>query len=151
MTGGRILKGMFIILGAVAMVSIYILANKNSQTNAGIHEQIPVVDSRSLEVEVLDCAGSSNAGQRLTDALRAQGYDVVEMKKNYSEIEERTFILDRSGNTEAARKLAALLGVPPDKVFQKIDRSRYLDLTVVIGKDYPHLKASQSSTERNNH
>jgi hypothetical protein len=73
------------------------------------------------------------------------------MKRNNGEIEERTFILDRSGNLDAARKLATVLGVSQDKVFQKIDRTLYLDITVVMGKDYSRLKAFQSSNERNIH
>ena len=73
------------------------------------------------------------------------------MKKNNSGIEERTFIFDRSGNLDAARKLATMLGVSQDKVFQKIDRTLYLDITVVMGKDYSRLKAFQSSNERNIH
>ena len=88
------------------------------------------------------------AAQHMTNTLRALGYDVVEMKKNNGEFEERTFIFDRSGNLDAAKKLATILGVPQDKVFQKIDRTLYLDMTVVLGKDYSRLKAFQSSTER---
>ena len=88
------------------------------------------------------------AAQQLTNVLREQGYDVVEMKRNNGEVEERTLILDRSGNLDAARKLAATLGISQDKVYQKIDRTRYLDLTIVMGKDFSRLKAFQSSNER---
>jgi len=109
------------------------------------------VNSRSLEVEVLDGAGSMRAAQQMTNILRAQGYDVVEMKRNNGEIEDRTFIFDRSGNLDAARKLATSLGVSQDKVFQKIDRTLYLDITVVMGKDYSRLKSFQLSPERNIH
>ena len=104
-----------------------------------------------FEVEVLDAAGNMRAAQQMTNILRLQGYDVVEMKRNNGEIEDRTFIFDRSGNLDAARKLATMLGVSQDKVFQKIDRTLYLDITVVLGKDYLRLKAFQSPTERNKH
>jgi hypothetical protein len=73
------------------------------------------------------------------------------MKKSYDDVEERTFIFDRSGNLDAARKLASILGISQDKVFQKIDRTLYLDITVVMGKDYSRLKSFQLSTERNIH
>jgi len=59
--------------------------------------------------------------------------------------------LDRRGNLDAARKLATILGISQDKVYQKIDRSLYLDITIVIGKDYPRLKVFQLPTERNKH
>jgi hypothetical protein len=145
---GRILKGTLAVLGVALFITIYVLANRRGQTGSEENDGASAVASRSLEVEVLDGAGSMRAAQHMTNILRALGYDVVEMKKNNSEIEERTFIFDRSGNLDAAKKLATILGVPQDKVFQKIDRTLYLDMTVVIGKDYSRLKAFQSSPER---
>jgi hypothetical protein len=148
---GKMMKGARVILCAAFFIGIYVLANKRSQVNSEAHDTIPVANNPSLQVEVLDGAGSMKAAQHMTDFLRARGYDVVELKKNNSGIEERTFLFDRSGHREAARKLAAVLGVPPDKVFQKIDRTLYLDITVVMGKDYSRLNAFQSSTERTIH
>jgi hypothetical protein len=148
---GKIMKGALIVLSVAFIIIIYVLANKRSNISNEGGEYNPVVTSQSLEIEVLDGAGSTRVAQHMTDVLRSQGYDVVEMKKNNGEVEERTFILDRSGNLDAARKLATTLGVSPDKVFQKIDRTRYLDITVVIGKDYSQLKTFQSSTERKIH
>ena len=144
---GNMIKGMAAILSVSLLVLIYVLA-KSNHPRGGEAENIPVESLRLPEVEVLDGAGSMRAAQQLTNIIRARGYDVVEMKKNNGEEEDRTLILDRSGNLEAARKLAAALGVPQDKVFQKIDRSLYLDITVVLGKDYNRLKAFQSSLER---
>ena len=148
---GKLMKGTLIVLSVAFFIILYVLANRKSYTNGENGEFIPVVNNKSLEVEVLDGAGSMKAAQQMTNLLRAQGYDVVEMKRNNGEIEERTFIFDRSGNIDAAKKLATMLGIPQDKVFQKIDRTLYLDITVVMGKDYSRLKAFQSSTERNIH
>jgi hypothetical protein len=145
----KMMKGTLTVLCVALFISIYVLANKRSHTSGEDSEFIPAVNSRSLEVEVLDGAGNMRAAQQMTNILRAEGYDVVEMKRNNGGIEERTFIFDRSGNLDAAKKLATVLGVPPDKVFQKIDRTLYLDITVVLGKDYHRLKAFQSPTERN--
>jgi hypothetical protein len=148
---GKAMNGTLVILSVAFFITIYVLANRNSHTSGENNEFIPVVNSRLLEVEVLDGAGNMRAAQQMTNILRVQGYDVVEMKKNNSGVEERTFIFDRSGNLDAARKLATVLGVSQDKVFQKIDRTLYLDITVVMGKDYSRLKVFQPSTERNIH
>ena len=148
---GKLMKGAFILLSVAFFITIYVLANRGNRAQGELGEFIPAVNSRSLEVEVLDGAGSMRAAQQMTNILRAQGYDVVEMKKNNGEVEERTFIFDHSGNLDAAKKLATVLGVSQDKVFQKIDRSLYLDITVVMGKDYSRLKSFQLSTERNIH
>jgi hypothetical protein len=145
------MKATFVLLSVAFFITLYVLANRRNYTNGEVGEFIPTVNSRSLEVEVLDGAGNMRAAQQMTNILRAQGYDVVEMKKNYDDVEERTFIFDRSGNLDAARKLATILGISQDKVFQKIDRTLYLDITVVMGKDYSRLKSFQLSPERNIH
>ena len=145
---GRIVKGILALVGVALFITIYVLANRRSLTISEENDAAATVASRSLEVEVLDGAGNMRAAQHMTNTLRALGYDVVEMKRNNAEMEERTFIFDRSGNLDAAKKLATILGIPQDKVYQKIDRTLYLDMTVVLGKDYSHLKAFQSSPER---
>jgi hypothetical protein len=148
---GVLRKGTFIFLSVVLFITVYVLANRRNHTNGEAGEFIPAVNSQSLKVEVLDGAGNMRAARQMTNILRAQGYDVVEMKKNIDDSEERTFIFDRSGNLDAARKLATKVGVSQDKVFQKIDRTLYLDITVVMGKDYPRLKSFQVSAERKYH
>jgi hypothetical protein len=148
---GKFIKGMLTVFSVACIISVYVLANRTNDTKSEESEFIPAVNNQSLEVEVLDGAGSMRAAQHMTNILRAYGYDVVEMKRNSNGIEERSFLFDRSGNIDAARKLATILGIPQDKVFQKIDRNVYLDITVVLGKDYSRLKAFQSSNERNLH
>jgi hypothetical protein len=145
---GKLIRGTLIVLSVAFFIALYILANKNNSAIGEEGKYIPVVNSRSFEVEVLDGAGNMKAAQQMTNLLRVRGYDVVEMKRNNEGFEEHTFIVDRSGNLDAAKKLATVLGVHQDKVFQKIDRTLYLDMTVVMGKDYSQLKAFQSSTER---
>ena len=148
---GSLLKGTLILLSVALFITVYVLANRKNHTNGEVSEFTPAVNSQSLKVEVLDGAGNMRAAQQMTNILRAQGYDVVEMKKYIGDGEERTIIFDRSGNLDVARKLAASVGVSQDKVFQKIDRTLYLDITVVLGKDYPRLKPFQVSGERKIH
>ena len=148
---GKAMKILFAIIGAGFLIIIYILANKSGKNRGDDVGSVSPSTSRALEVEVLDGAGSMKAAQHVTNILRSQGYDVVEMKRNNSGIIERSFVLDRSGNLDAARKLAEKLGIAQDKVFQKIDRNQYLDITVMVGKDFSRLKAFQFFTERNKH
>jgi LytR cell envelope-related transcriptional attenuator len=147
----KLMKSTLIVLSVAFFITIYILANKINHASGEEGDYIPVVNSRSFEVEVLDGAGNMKAAQQMTNLLRVRGYDVVEMKRNNEGFEEHTIIFDRSGNLDAAKKLATVLGVHQNKVFQKIDRTLYLDITIVMGKDYSQLKAFQSSTERNIH
>jgi hypothetical protein len=136
---------------AWALVVLYLLANKSVSNRKNDPYPVPEPAGRHLDVEVLDGVGNMKIAQRATDYLRAQGYDVVEMKKNLDGIADRSFVLDRSGDFDAARRVAAALGIPPNKVFQKIDRNLYLDVTVTIGKDFSKLKAFQSYRQRSAH
>ena len=99
--------------------------------------------TRAIQLDVLNGSGQAKIAQRVTDYLRARGFDVVEMGNYKSSDLEATIVLDRTGNLEAAKKVASSIGVPADRVKQQIDKSLYLDVSVVIGKDYARLKAFQ--------
>ncbi len=134
-----------------ALITLYLLANKSVSLQANDPYPVPESAGRHLDVEVLDGVGNTKIAQRTTDFLRAQGYDVVEMKKNIDGVVDRSYVLDRSGDFDAAKKVAAAIGIPLNKVFQKIDRNLYLDVTVIVGKDFAKLKAFQSSHPRSSH
>jgi hypothetical protein len=145
----KLMTGVFCTLALALIVTVYILAHRSFSNQSPSVDPLPSSTSQPIEVEVLDGVGNIKVTQYVTNMLRMQGYDVVEMKRNNDGIVERTFVLDRSGNLEAARKLATILGIAQDKVFQKIDRNLYLDVTVIVGKDYSRLKVFQGLNERN--
>lgn len=142
------LKSILALLCIALAIFVYILAQRGFSNRSALVDSVSST-GHALEVEVLDGAGSMKVAQHVTNFLRTQGYDVVEMKRNNAGIVEHSFVLDRSGNLDATRQLAANLGVSPEKVFQKIDCNLYLDVTVVIGKDFSQLKAIQIATGRN--
>jgi len=142
------MKCVFGLLSLALIVSVYVLAHRSFSHHSTTVDPLPLSTERRLEVEVLDGAGSMKAAQYVTNILRSQGYDVLEMKRNDDGMIERTYVVDRSGNLETARKLATTLGIAQDKVFQKIDRNLYLDVTVMVGKDFSRLKVFQALNER---
>jgi hypothetical protein len=143
------MTGVFCTLALALIVTVYILAHRSFSNQSPSVDPLPSSTGQLIEVEVLDGVGNIKVAQYVTNMLRMQGYDVVEMKRNNEGMIERTYVLDRSGNLEAARKLATILGIAQDKVFQKIDRNLYLDVTVIVGKDYSRLKVFQGLNERN--
>jgi hypothetical protein len=147
----KLMRGIIAVLCIALVVTLYVLAHSSFSDHVTTSNAVQSSTVRSLEVEVLDGAGSMKATQYMRSVLQEQGYDVVEMKRNNDGVVERTFVLDRSGNLEAARQLATNLGISQDKVFQKIDRNLYIDVTVMVGKDFSKLKAFQLFTERSNH
>jgi len=96
-----------------------------------------------IQLDVLNGSGEARLAQRFTDYLRARGFDVVEMG-NYKESGVAfTRVIDRTGDRQAAEQVARALGVAEELVTQQIDRNAYLDVTVVIGKDFRGLKPLQ--------
>jgi hypothetical protein len=145
-------KSIKIFLGAMffaLIIVVYVLANKGGINPDAKAPAIPISTDKIVEVEVVDGAGDLKVAQHMINVLRTLGYDVVESKKSNEGIIERSYVLDRSGDLEVAYKLAASLGIPKDKVFQKIDHDLYLDITVVVGKDFSKFKAFQSFNKRN--
>jgi hypothetical protein len=129
-------------------VCVYVLANRHSTLTLDGAEMPLAVGRKIVQVEVLDGVGNMKVAQRMTDLIRRKGYDVVEMKRNGDGIAEKTIIFDHSGNYDTAKKLAKELGVAENKVFQKLDKNLYLDITVIVGKDYATLKDLQPFRER---
>lgn len=96
--------------------------------------------THTIQLDVLNGSGTQKLGQRFTDYLRARGFDVVEMGNYKDSGVEFTRVIDRAGNLRAAQQVAEALGVPKERVTQQVDRNSYLDVSVVIGKDFRLLK-----------
>ena len=83
---------------------------------------------------------------RATEALRSRGFDVVDFSSDRSRILDRTIVVDRSGNPGIARQVADALGLPKDRVQQRVDRQLLLDATVLLGRDAQTLSTIRSTT-----
>ena len=99
--------------------------------------------TRAIQLDVQNGAGESKLAQKLTEYLRAEGFDVVEMGNYKSSNVPETMVIDRAGNIDAAKSVAVSLGIAEERVVQQLDRNLFLDVTVVIGKDFASLKAFQ--------
>ncbi|HVN48585.1 MAG TPA: LytR C-terminal domain-containing protein [Bacteroidota bacterium] len=130
-------------------VTIYVLANRNSSASKEPVKRVWTASGKIPEVEVLDGVGNMKLAQHATDYIRSAGYDVVEMKRNAEGVEGKSFIIDHTGNLDAAKQLALALGISETKVYQKINPKLLLDITVVIGEDYPSLAPYVHLKERN--
>lgn len=88
-----------------------------------------------IRVEVLNGAGISGLAGRVTDRLRAAGFDVVYYgNASGSLARDSTTILDRSGNDAAIAALVEELEI--DRVETAIDTSLYLEATLILAEDW---------------
>ena len=128
--------------GALALMLLYV-AVRGFFNSSGEPEITSGGRVRAIQLDVLNGSGETGLAQRMTDYLRARGFDVVEMGNYKTSDVEETTVLDRVGNIEAAQQVAAAIGIPEERVQQQLDKSLYLDVSVVIGKDFQRLKAFQ--------
>lgn len=84
-----------------------------------------------VKVEVVNATRVRGLARRATRALRDRGFDVVAVGTT-GEQRDSTLVLDRSGHPDWARRLARAMGGA--RVEARPDTSRYLDLTVLVGR-----------------
>ena len=139
----NILLGVLVAVVAVlgyALVQRHVLSPPVDTTRSG-----PAA-GEIIQVDVLNGCGVSQGCVGVTSYLRARGYDVVEMR-NYKTFDvPSSLVIDRSGDLETARKVAYALGVRSENIIQQINHDYYVDVSVVIGKDYASLKPVPEDT-----
>jgi hypothetical protein len=52
-------------------------------------------------------------------------------------------VIDRVGNIANAGKVAEVLGINHDQILQQTNKEYFLDVTLIIGKDFNSLKQKQ--------
>jgi hypothetical protein len=92
-----------------------------------------------IQVEVRNATFETGLAGRATRYLRRRGFDVVENGNHPTRDVEETVVLDRVADPEAARRVAAALGLPEDRVRPDPDPARRVDASVIIGADYARL------------
>jgi hypothetical protein len=59
---------------------------------------------------------------------------------NYKSFDiDETLVVDRSGNMANAKKVAKALGIKEANVIQQVNKDYFLDVSLIIGKDYIKL------------
>ncbi len=93
----------------------------------------------AVQVKVLNGCGVQSVSKTLMSYLRKNGYDVVEIG-NYKNFDvEKTFIIDRVGDTIITQKIAKEIGIDTKKIKYEKSRWEFVTASVVIGKDYNTL------------
>jgi hypothetical protein len=130
----------FILIGLVILMTWSIYDKLRSERTEIVEEKNDEVASEIIQVEVLNGCGVTGIADRFTDYLRGKNFDVVNTGNYYSFDVDETMVIDRIGNIANAKKIAESLGIKPEKVFSQLNQDYFLDVTVIIGKDYHKLK-----------
>jgi len=129
--------------------SILILVLINSILAYSVFNAIPFNDSDynyledstrvRIQVEVLNGCGVSGVAEKLTDYLRTNNIDVVNLG-NYRSFEiENSIIIGRNEKIRNAEIVAAIVGLDNQSIIQQINPDYLLDVTFILGKDYRDL------------
>jgi capsular polysaccharide biosynthesis protein len=95
-----------------------------------------------IQLEVLNGCGEAGIANNFTAHLRNNGFDVVEVG-NFERFDvEKTFVISRSSSPNNARRVADALGVSEQNIIREESSDFYLDVTVVLGKDYETLNTN---------
>ncbi|KXK04149.1 MAG: hypothetical protein UZ04_CHB001001187 [Chlorobi bacterium OLB4] len=137
-----------ILLLVLCVYLIYSLFNKSPEVQPPPETISQIPDSnnqnqsgRKLQIDVRNASGVNGVASKFTDYLRQNGFDVVEIGNFETSDEDVTIILDRKGNNKKTLgKISSALGISEKNIVEEIDKSLYLDATVVIGKDFNELK-----------
>lgn len=105
-----------------------------SRTNQQTH---PVV--HQTQIEILNGCGANGIAAIATQFSRNNHLDVVYMGNHDIFTVKKSTVISRNGDQETARKIAAILGIGEDQVQVKIDRSKQLAASVILGADYQTL------------
>jgi hypothetical protein len=132
---------LLVALGLVVIVLLYAFVSRSftSSTDPTRAANPGDLVGDIIQVEVRNGCGVTGLAAEMTQFLRGEGFDVVEVGDYTSFDEPKTLVIDRVGNLEAAQQVAASLGLPEDRVIQEIREGYFLDASVVIGLDYATL------------
>jgi hypothetical protein len=126
----------------VAFLSFSVVKKINSSGSKVVPAESKTVPAVIIQLEVLNGCGVAGAAEKITDFLRTNHVDVVQMR-NYTSFDiEKSLVIDRTGNKLNAEKIADLLGIDRRNIVQQISTDYFLDISLVIGKDYNQLKSN---------
>lgn len=130
-----IVSGAVLALLAVALIARLAVPRIQSERTS---EQDGLI-SEVIQVQVLNGAGRAGLANRFTTVLRKSGFDVVESGNFESFDVPHTYVIDRIGNLDNARRVARALNLSDERIIREVSSGFFLDATVVIGLDYDTL------------
>ncbi len=129
-----LLSVVIIFLSYSIVTKVYYFINNNED------KENVVVNKKPVQLEVLNGCGINGVAEKFTDYLRAGNFDVVNIGNYRSFDVDHSLLIDRIGNIEKAFEIASTLGIEKNNIIQQVNKEYFLDVTLVIGKDYKRLK-----------
>jgi hypothetical protein len=130
--GRLIVVGGILLVSAGALARLYLRSGPRLRGSDAVPGHV-VPAGAHVRVEVLNATDTKGLARRAMLVLRSAGFDVV-FFGNTAERADTTRILDRSGHADWAALASRAMGL--SRVEEKPDSSRFLDLTVLVGRNW---------------
>jgi len=104
--------------------------------------------NKAYQIDVQNGTGENGVAADFRAYLKKKGFDVVEMGNYKNTDVNKTMIIDRNGNKNAAKRVAESLGINEKNIIQQKDTTSFLDVTVIIGKDFQELNPYKEKVKK---
>lgn len=131
-----------LLLGIILFLSSTLYSNLKPEESLVVIEQQAKADSL-IHLEVMNGCGVTGVADQFTEFLRSKSFDVIQTGNYFSYDIEKTLIVDRIGNYKHAKLVAEALGLADDVIISQVNRNYYLDVSVIVGKDFNNIKLNQ--------
>ncbi len=128
-----------VLLAGLIIFLSYSLFTKISALASGDDEEDENKSPRIIQLEVMNGCGISGVAEKFTNYLRQNNFDVVQVGNYKSFGIDNTLVVDRTGNKNNALRVAEALGIDAKNVIQQINNDYFLDVSLIIGKDFNRL------------
>jgi hypothetical protein len=130
------------LIAVIAFLSFSVVKKIKNNNNKIVSVESKTIPASIIQLEVLNGCGVAGAAEKVTDYLRNNQFDVVQMRNYISFDIEKSLVIERTGNRRNAEKIADILGIDRKNIVQQISNDYFLDVSLVIGKDYNELKSN---------
>ena len=131
-TSNLILSVLILFLGYSLLVKLNVFGENSEIDNLVKHK-------KNMQIEVLNGCGVDGVADMFTDSLRKKNIDVVNTGNYRSYNIDNSIVIDRTGNIINAEYVAEVIGIDNKQVIQQKNKNYFLDVTLLIGKDYKQL------------
>lgn len=129
-----------ILLAGVIIFMSYSLITKIKGHTSASDEELKNIPDVIVQLEVLNGCGVAGIADKFTTYLRKNNFDVVQVGNFTSFDVDNTIVIDRTGKKANAEKVANALGIDAKNIIQQINNDYFLDVSLIIGKDFNKLK-----------
>lgn len=129
-----------VVLAGLIIFMTYSLVTKIKGFTSDEGEEINNLPAAIVQLEVLNGCGVAGIADKFTTYLRQNNFDVVQVGNYLTFDIDNTIVVDRTGNKANAEKVAEALGVDSKNIIQQLNNDYFLDVSLIIGRDFNKLK-----------